>query len=42
MTYLYHGYNEKKSLNNLTIKELNEAAEFRGGQCLAEESKGYL
>lgn len=39
MTYLNHGYNEEKSLEQLNIKELNAAAEFRGGQCLEGEVK---
>jgi len=36
-TYLNHGYDETKGLENLTITDLQEAAKFRGGECLAKE-----
>ena len=36
-TYLDHGYDESKGLENLTLDDLKKAAEFRGGECLAEE-----
>ncbi len=37
VTYLDHGYDETKALNELTLKDLKQAAKFRGGECLAEE-----
>lgn len=37
VTYLDHGYDESKALEELTIEDLQKAAEFRGGKCLAEE-----
>ena len=37
MSYLNHGYDESKPLEELTLDELKKAAEFRGGECLAEE-----
>ena len=37
VTYLDHGYDEEKGLENLTLEDLRKAAEFRGGKCLAEE-----
>lgn len=36
-TYLDHGYDESKGLENLTLDDLKNAAKFRGGECLAEE-----
>lgn len=36
-TYLDHGYNEEKGIADLTLDEIRKAAEFRGGECLAEE-----
>lgn len=36
-TYLDHGYDEKKALEELTAEDLQKAAAFRGGECLAEE-----
>lgn len=36
-TYLDHGYDESKGLENLTLEDLQKAAKFRGGECLAEE-----
>ncbi|MCI6465765.1 MAG: FAD-dependent oxidoreductase [Faecalicatena sp.] len=36
-TYLDHGYDESKKLEDLTLDELKAAAKFRGGECLAEE-----
>lgn len=36
-TYLDHGYDESKGLENLTLEDLQKAAEFRGGKCLATE-----
>ncbi len=35
-TLLSHGYDESKSLAELTLEDLQKAAEFRGGKCLAE------
>ena len=37
VTYLDHGYDESRSLEELTLEDLQKAAEFRGGKCLAEE-----
>ncbi len=37
VTYLNHGYNEEKGIENLSLEDLKKAAEFRGGKCLAEE-----
>ncbi len=37
VTYLNHGYDESKSLDELTLEDLQKAAEYRGGACLAEE-----
>ena len=37
VTYLDHGYDESKKLEDLTLEDLRKAAEFRGGKCLAEE-----
>lgn len=34
---LNHGYDETKLFEELTLEDLKKAAEFRGGQCLAEE-----
>jgi len=39
MTYLNHGYNEEKALEQLNVEELEKAAAFRGGQCLADQVK---
>ncbi|MDR1183684.1 MAG: FAD-dependent oxidoreductase [Coriobacteriales bacterium] len=36
-TLLDHGYDESKQLEELTLDELQKAAEFRGGDCLAVE-----
>ncbi len=36
-TYLDHGYDEKKGLDQLDAEELNKAAEFRGGAFLDEK-----
>lgn len=36
-TYLDHGYDEEKGLENLTLEDLRKAAAFRGGECLATE-----
>lgn len=36
-TYLDHGYDEKKGLENLDLSDLQKAAAFRGGECLAKE-----
>lgn len=35
-TYLNHGYDESKGLENLTLEDLQKAAAYRGGKCLAE------
>ncbi|MDO5100911.1 MAG: FAD-dependent oxidoreductase [Eubacteriales bacterium] len=37
-TYLDHGYDENKGLENLTLEDLRKAAAFRGGECLATEA----
>lgn len=37
VTYLNHGYDESKSLDELTLEDIQKAAEYRGGACLAEE-----
>jgi len=36
-TYLDHGYDEEKGLENLTLEDLQKAAAFRGGECLEKE-----
>jgi len=36
-TYLNHGYDEEKGLENLSLKDLQEAAKFRGGRYLEEK-----
>lgn len=36
-TYLDHGYDETKALEELTLEDLKKAARFRGGECLAGE-----
>ena len=36
-TYLDHGYDEEKGIENLSLDDLKKAAEFRGGKCLAAE-----
>mgnify|MGYP001286530869 CR=1 FL=1 len=33
-TYLDHGYNEEKGIENLDLADLQQAAAFRGGECL--------
>lgn len=38
VTYLDHGYNEKKGIENLNIEDLKKAAAFRGGDCMAKEA----
>lgn len=37
VTYLSHGYDEEKGIDNLTLADLQKAARFRGGECLAAE-----
>ncbi len=37
---LDHGYDESKPLKELTLEDLNEAAAFRGGKCLASKYDG--
>lgn len=37
MSYLDHGYDESKPFEELTLKELDKAAEFRGGKCLEKK-----
>lgn len=37
VTYLDHGYDETKKLEELTLEDLKKAAQFRGGKCLVEE-----
>ncbi len=39
---LDHGYNDKKPLESLTLQDLQSAAEFRGGKCLAKNYEGGL
>ncbi len=39
---LNHGYDESKPLEKLTLTDLNDAAEFRGGKCLANKYDGAL
>ena len=40
---LSHGYDESKSLSELDIEDMRQAAEFRGGKCLSESMvKGDL
>ena len=34
---LDHGYDESKDFDSLTLEDLQKAAEFRGGECLATE-----
>lgn len=36
-TFLDHGYDETKALEDLSIDDLKKAAKFRGGECLATE-----
>ncbi len=36
-TFLNHGYDEEKGIENLTIEDLQKAAKFRGGECLEKE-----
>lgn len=36
-TLLNHGYDESKPLEELNIDDLQSAAKFRGGECIAEE-----
>lgn len=38
VTYLDHGYDEEKGLENLDIEDLKKAAAFRGGECLEEKA----
>lgn len=38
-TFLDHGYDESKTLEELTLEDLQGIAKFRGGECLAEEVK---
>jgi hypothetical protein len=38
-TYLDHGYDEAKSSSELDIKDIQAAAEFRGGKCLSKSMK---
>ncbi|MBQ8028979.1 MAG: NAD(P)-dependent oxidoreductase [Clostridia bacterium] len=37
MTYLDHGYDETKPFETLTIKDMQKAAEFRGGSCVSKK-----
>ncbi|MFY9191208.1 MAG: NAD(P)-dependent oxidoreductase [Lawsonella sp.] len=39
-TYLDHGYDESKKISELTVEELQKAAEFRGGKLLSTEYSG--
>ncbi len=36
VTYLNHGYDEEKGIENLTLDDLKKAAGYRGGECLEE------
>ena len=36
-SFLNHGYDETKELEDLTIDDLKKAAEYRGGECLATQ-----
>ena len=36
MTYLNHGYDESKPIEELDIEDMKKAAEFRGGECISE------
>lgn len=38
-TYLDHGYDETKDFDKLTVKDLQKAAEFRGGKLVSKEVK---
>lgn len=40
VTNLDHGYDESKPFASLTFEDLQKAAEFRGGACLAEDYNG--
>ena len=35
-TYLDHGYDESKPIEELDIEDMKKAAQFRGGECLSE------
>jgi hypothetical protein len=37
---LDHGYDESKSVDSLSLEELNKAAQFRGGKCLSTAYSG--
>lgn len=37
ITYLDHGYDESKDISELTVAELQKAAEFRGGKLISTE-----
>jgi len=37
---LDHGYDESKPVEDLTVEELKEAAQFRGGECLSDSYGG--
>jgi len=37
---LHYGYDDSKSVDDLTIEELKKAAEFRGGECLSDSYSG--
>ena len=39
---LNHGYDDKKPLEEITLEDLKNAAEFRGGKCLAPKFGGDL
>lgn len=39
-TLLEHGYDDKKSIESWTLKDLQDAAAFRGGKCLSTEYDG--
>lgn len=41
-TYLDHGYDKSKGLENLTLEDLQKAAAFRGGKCLASEKPSSI
>ncbi len=37
---LNHGYDESKSVEDLTIDDMKKAAKFRGGECISEQFDG--
>ncbi len=39
MTFLDHGYDESKPINELTLGDVQAAAKFRGGYCVSEKMR---